>query len=239
MNYLVLNGSPRGKNSKTMKLANKFINGIKKEDKQANIEIFNLAEFDIEQCRACFLCWKNQHLAVFTNEKCIISAEKNLKGQKDIMSELFDKFLNAENIIMVTPMHFFSISSYMQIFLERLLPMVKRYYYENARVPKDNNKYILPDFNEKNVTIISSASNYFDGAWNGVESQLDLICEHYEKIFSVTPIATDMESKKFFDELFKKVEIAGIEFAKDGKFSINTKNHLFQAMKGPFYDEKN
>lgn len=239
MYYLVLNGSPRGKNSKTMKLARNFIEGIKKGDKNADIEIFNLCEFEIEQCRACFLCWKREHLSIFNNEKCIISVEKNRKGQKDKMSELFDKFLNAENIIMVTPMHFFSISSYMQIFLERLLPMVKRYYFENVRVPKDANKCILPDFNEKNVTIISSATNYFDGAWKGIESQLDLICGNYEKIFSVTPVATNSTSKRFFDELFKDVEKAGIEFAKDGEFSIDTKRNLLQAMKGPINNEEN
>lgn len=59
MNVLVLNGSPKGKNSNTMLLTDAFIYGLNKF-KNHNIKIVGLSQKNIERCLGCFLCWKKE-----------------------------------------------------------------------------------------------------------------------------------------------------------------------------------
>ena len=75
MKILVLNGSPKGDRSNTLKITKAFLKGMQKE-KQASMEIIDISKANIEHCKGCFGCWTQ------TPGRCVI---------KDDMSEFFDK----------------------------------------------------------------------------------------------------------------------------------------------------
>ena len=73
MNILVVNGSPKGAKSNTLRLTDAFLEGICSVEKDATpviskldivkkdatpvIEKLNTAQMDIKSCLGCFSCW--------------------------------------------------------------------------------------------------------------------------------------------------------------------------------------
>lgn len=88
MNVLLINGSPKGKNSNSLKLAYSFIEGLKSEyannGKKISIEELHVASMNIDACKGCFTCWKK------TPGICCI---------KDDMKTVIDKQLEADIIL--------------------------------------------------------------------------------------------------------------------------------------------
>ncbi len=66
MNILIVNGSPRGAKSNSMKLTEAFIHGME-EILTIHTDILTISQLDIKPCIGCFSCWKN------TPGKCCIS----------------------------------------------------------------------------------------------------------------------------------------------------------------------
>lgn len=56
MNILLINGSPKGKNSNTYKLATAFVDGIK-EKTEVILDEVSVNKMDIKSCLGCFSCW--------------------------------------------------------------------------------------------------------------------------------------------------------------------------------------
>ncbi len=65
MNVLVINGSPKGKASNTMKLTNALLEGIA-ENKDNIIKQLTVKDMDITPCLGCMSCWGK------TAGKCVI-----------------------------------------------------------------------------------------------------------------------------------------------------------------------
>jgi len=104
MKILVINGSPKGEKSNTMKLTNAFIDGINFAGKHS-IEKITVREKKIEPCRGCFFCWEK------TPGKCVIA---------DDMHGLFEQFLNAELVIWSFPLYCFGMPSQTKAFADRM-----------------------------------------------------------------------------------------------------------------------
>ena len=87
MKILLINGSPKGKNSNSLKLAKSFIEGLREEtdnSEEVSVEELQVASLNIGPCKGCFSCWKK------TPGKCII---------QDDMSMVIEKQLEANVII--------------------------------------------------------------------------------------------------------------------------------------------
>ena len=56
MNILVLNGSPRGERSNTMKLTKAFLEGFN-QTQSADTDIVDIYRLNIRECLGCFVCW--------------------------------------------------------------------------------------------------------------------------------------------------------------------------------------
>ena len=63
MKILLINGSPKGKRSNSLRLAESFIEGVrtKVEEKaeQVTVEKLDVASLNTRACLGCFSCWKN------------------------------------------------------------------------------------------------------------------------------------------------------------------------------------
>lgn len=101
-NILVLSASFRkGGNSDT--LCNQFIKGA--EEAGHTVEKIYLNDHKINFCRGCGVC--------NTTHKCV---------QKDDMAQILDKMVNADVIVMATPIYFYTMNGQMKTLIDRTVP---------------------------------------------------------------------------------------------------------------------
>jgi multimeric flavodoxin WrbA len=106
LNILVINGSPKGEKSNTLKLTNAFIDGINNAGNYP-VETITVSQKNIEPCRGCFCCWEK------TPGKCIIS---------DDMGSILDKYNKVDLIVWSFPLYYYSVPSETKALIDRLLP---------------------------------------------------------------------------------------------------------------------
>ena len=106
MNIFVLNGSPKGESSNTLKVTTAFLDGLN-INKEHNIEIVNISKAKIDHCHGCFACWTK------TPGKCVI---------KDDMEGFIEQYIKADLIVWSFPLYYFGMPSKIKAFLDRLLP---------------------------------------------------------------------------------------------------------------------
>lgn len=101
-NVLVLSASFRkGGNSDV--LCDEFIKGAKEAGH--NVEKIHVNDYQINFCRGCGVC--------NTTHKCV---------QKDDMVKILDKMVNADVIVMGTPVYFYNMNGQMKTLIDRTVP---------------------------------------------------------------------------------------------------------------------
>lgn len=112
MKILVINGSPRGKRSNSLRLANSFVEGVRDvveaNGQEVIVDEIDVTELNIAPCKACFGCW---HSAQGT---CVI---------KDDMQEALQKRVSADLIVWSFPLYFFNVPGPLKNLIDRQLPM--------------------------------------------------------------------------------------------------------------------
>lgn len=98
---LILSGSPRkGGNSEI--LCEQFMSGAKESGN--TVELIRISEKKIGYCTACYACKQTG--------KCI---------HKDDMEEILGKMMNADVIVLSTPVYFYTMSGQMKTLIDRTL----------------------------------------------------------------------------------------------------------------------
>ena len=95
MKTLIINGSLRNENSRSMMVARKFVDGIVNAA-DSEVEVIELSKVNIEHCVGCFCCWK------VTPGKCAI---------RDDMDMIREKILESDVVVLAFPLYFFGVSS--------------------------------------------------------------------------------------------------------------------------------
>lgn len=96
---LILSGSPR-KNGNSDLLCNEFMRGA--VESGSIVEKIRVAEKSIGYCRACYACR--------SKGECII---------KDDMAEILQKMIDAEVIVLASPVYFYSIDAQLKALIDR------------------------------------------------------------------------------------------------------------------------
>ena len=115
MKALIINGSPRGRNSNSKVMSDFFEQGLQ----ECGIETENvfLTGLNIKYCQGCFGCWKNP------DGKCVI---------QDDMSVWLNKYIEADYVIFSVPVYFYTMPAIMKNFIDRLLPLATPHIHKNA-----------------------------------------------------------------------------------------------------------
>ena len=106
-----INGSPR-KNGNTAQLLQKALEGAASAG--AEVKLIQLADLNFSGCRSCFACKKLAN----PSSSCIL---------KDDLAEILKELLQADGIIMGSPIYFGAESGLYRNFLERLFFPMLRY----------------------------------------------------------------------------------------------------------------
>ena len=112
MNILIINGSPKGKASNSLRLAASFAAGVAAEKENrgdaAAVETLHIASMKISPCKGCFACWQS------TPGVCCI---------QDGMRQIIEKMLAADLILWSFPLYYYSVPGLLKNLIDRQLPM--------------------------------------------------------------------------------------------------------------------
>lgn len=156
-NVLIVSASPRKGGNSDM-LCDQFAKGAKESGHK--VEKIFLASKKIGYCIGCGVC--------NSTHKCV---------QKDEMAELLDKMVEADVIVLATPVYFYSMDGQMKTFIDRTVPRYteiknKDFYFimTAADTQKENLKRTMETFRGFTEDCLEGAKEagiiYGTGAWN-------------------------------------------------------------------------
>lgn len=214
MKVFVINGSPKGKNSNTIKLTQAFVEGLNPaETRQCDV-----AAKKIGNCRGCFACWNK------TPGKCVL---------QDDMAEVIDNFLWADVIIWSFPLYYFNVPGILKNLIDRQLPMSLPFMVERTDGLGSGSHPGRFDTSGKRHVIISTCGFYSaDKNYDSVRGMFAHICgsDDYEEILcGQGELFRVPELKERTDEYLNTVKRAGEEYA-TGKISAETRDTLSQLL---------
>lgn len=213
MKILVLNGSPKGSRSNTLRLTEAFLQGLS-ETGDHIIEAVTIRDSQIEPCLGCFSCWTK------SPGQCVI---------KDDMAEFIGKYLEADLVIWSLPLYYFGMPSKIKAFMDRLLPTNLPFmadYRDGERIYGHPPRY---DMTGKRYILISTCGfAYKENNYEALIKQFDILygdeltcilCPEGE-LFAVPQLEGRME------EYLEAVRRAGREYCADGDFTEATRAEL-------------
>lgn len=153
---LIISASPRKGGNSDM-LCDRFALGAKEAGN--NVEKIFLPSKNIGYCRGCGVC--------NTTHKCV---------QSDDMGEILDKMVNADVIVLATPVYFYSLDAQMKTLIDRTVPRYteirnKDFYFimTAADTDKDSMRRTLETFRGFTEDCLDGANEagiiYGVGAW--------------------------------------------------------------------------
>ncbi len=220
MNVLVINGSPKGSRSNTLRLTRAFLEGIAADECRER----TVQKMDIHPCLGCFSCWNK------TPGECCI---------QDDMAAVIEDLLWAEVVVWSFPLYYFSIPGGLKNLIDRQLPMVLPFMERDTVSGGHSSRY---DMSEKRHVVISTCGFYTaEGNYDGVTSVFDHLCGkgNYSTIFcGQGELFRVKELNQRTEAYLKYIRRAGEEF-RDGSITGDTRKkldeplyprHVFEAM---------
>ena len=211
MKVLVINGSPKGEKSNTMKLTHAFLAGAGWE----NVEIINMQTAEIQGCLGCYACWNK------TPGKCVIS---------DDMDKILPQYIEADIIIWAFPLYTYTVPGKLKFLMDRRLPLALPSMSKDTESGGHPSRYDLS--RQQNIVISTCGFWTTDGNYDGVEFMFNrmLGAGNYTTIFcGQGELFRVPEVQDLADRYLEIVRRAGQEFAAGG-INQDTQNELLEPL---------
>ena len=218
MKILLINGSPRGKRSNSLRLAESFVEGFKAKSEEngekITVDVMDVASLKIGACRGCFACWKN------TPGVCCLN---------DDMPQVIRKRLEADLIVWSFPLYYFNVPGMLKNLIDRQLPMNLPFMSENKNgygSGSHESRYELK--NTRHVLVSTCGFYSAKGNYDSVINMFDhfLGKGNYEAVFcGQGELFHVKELSSRTDEYLSFVKKAGAEFV-SGAISEETHKEL-------------
>ncbi|MEA4988555.1 MAG: flavodoxin family protein [Anaerovorax sp.] len=213
MKILVINGSPKGKQSDTLKLTNAFLEGMGQTAK-----IIETMHADIRPCLGCFDCWHK------TPGSCV---------QNDDVAEILEEFREADMVIWSAPLYCYGLPSNCKALIDRLLPLSSpaQYVDENGQTHHPSR-----DNHHARMMLISGCG------FPDREGNFDGLIFQFRRMFGAdaplllcveAPLLSIPEAAPVAEPYLVLVRKAGMEFGRDGSISDETQSRLDAPMFPP------
>lgn len=215
MKILLINGSPKGKRSNSLKLAYSFIEGFKNgctnDEESLSIDELHVASMNIAACKGCFACWQK------TPGICCI---------KDDMQTVIEKLIDADLILWSFPLYYFNVPAILKNLIDRQLPMSLPFMSSKQDGYGSRSHDSRYDMEGKRHVLISTCGFYSAvGNYDSVLRMFDhfLGKGNYTTIFcGQGELFRVKELSARTDEYLSTVKCAGSEYAMTGTISEKT-----------------
>lgn len=210
MKITVINGSPKGERSDTLKITKAFLRGIKEE-----AEVIDTMKVDVKPCLGCYCCWHKT---------------PGICAQIDDMKNILEKIANSDLVIWSTPLYCYSFPSNCKAVLDRLLPLSSPKQYTDEK--GDTHHPSRTEHYAQHILISGCGFPDREGNYDGLIFQFQrmfgkeatmILCPE-SPMFSVPQAAVVTEP------YLALVEKAGKEFKADGKITDETLADLSHLM---------
>lgn len=142
MRIVVINGSPKGRDSNTNVMVCSLLKGARKAGAET-VNVF-LAEKDIEHCKGCHTCWQRGP------GQCVID---------DDMPEVLSLMGGANIICFASPVYFENISGMLKVFMDRMTMIGSPH---PQKVDKENDKHMESSKTQASGLMMVSNCGYPD-----------------------------------------------------------------------------
>ena len=218
MKILLINGSPKGTGSNSLRLAERFVSGVRAEREKSgesvSVEALHAASLTISPCRGCFSCWRS------TPGSCCI---------KDDMQTVIKKQTEAELIVWSFPLYYYSVPGILKNLIDRQLPMNLPFMSARRDGYGSGSHESRYDMSGTRHVVISTCGFYSaEGNYDSVTRMFDhfLGKDNYTGIFcGQGDLFRVRELAARTDEYLAAVETAGKEYAA-GRISDETSRRL-------------
>jgi multimeric flavodoxin WrbA/putative sterol carrier protein len=218
---LLLNGSHKTSKSYTMQIAEQFVSGLIEFAAETIVETVHLKDLNINACTGCFTCWTT------TPGACVF---------QDDMTELFQKYVDADIVIWATPLYHYGISSAMKRFMERtqpaLLPFIDHEGGGTYGHPFRNPEKMA---NKKHVLISTCGFPSVKNNYEGVEEQFNNLFgkDKWEKIICVEGELLGIHQlDNLTGPYLDLVKVAGKEYGEH----LTISQHVREGLSKPFVE---
>lgn len=212
MRILIINGSPKGKNSNSLRVTQAFVAGLASEKDE--VETIDVEKSNIRGCLGCFHCWGA------TPGKCVIRDDMNALRE--------EKFNIADVLIWSFPLYAYGIPGKLKCFLDRLLPNKHPEIYEDA----DGQPYHPDRYDKsKQLHVLISTAGFFTA-----EKIYDSVTEMFrlcngDRLRAMIYCAQgglmdDASANPLTEPYLAAVKKAGAEFAASGRITEATEKEL-------------
>lgn len=198
MRAMIVYGSPRGINSASHRLGDKFAQGLKESGWEVH-EIM-LSQKKIRHCIGCYTCWTK------TPGVCV---------HKDDMTEILPKYENLDLLIIASPLYYYNVTGLMKNYIDRQLPLVTPYLVKSG----DSTTHDARSRSLENLKVIVISVCGFPE-----KSHFDALSDNMKKIYGdnlayelcipgAEPIAND-KGETGYTELYDLMRTAGRDYGK-------------------------
>ena len=213
MKILVINGSPKGERSDTMKVTRAFLEGMGE-----TYDYIDTMRVNVKPCLGCYACWFQ------TPGKCI---------QQDDMAGILEKLLASDLVIWSTPLYCYSVPSNCKALYDRLIPLGTP-----AQEVDENGTTYHPGRQKihTQIMLISSCGfPDFQNNFDGMDFQFNrMFSKDCPRIYCVeAPLLNVPEAKVLADAYLAAAKRAGTEYKVGGAISAETKAILDAPMLPP------
>ena len=218
MKILLINGSPKGKRSNSLRLSNSFIEGyreeVEKNGEEVTVDEIEVASLNIAACKGCFACWQK------TPGVCAI---------KDDMPMVIEKELEADVIVWSFPLYYFNVPGCLKNLIDRQLPMNLPFMSENTSgVGSGSHESRYERKPQKNILVSTCGFYSTKGNYDSVTGMFEHFIGkgNFETVFcSQGELFKIKELSQRTDEYLSYVKEAGKEYA-SGSISEETREKL-------------
>lgn len=210
MKILIINGSPKGKKSNSLKLAEAFVRGCGSQD----VTVRHLTDYDIRPCRGCFACW------TATPGECVI---------KDDASRILADLLHADLIVWSFPLYYYTVPGILKNLIDRQLPHSQPFMAaRDDGVGNGSHPSRYERGGQKHVLVSTCGFYTSEGNYDAVERMFDHICgkDQYTTLFcGQGELFGVAELRNTTDHYLNVVQRAGREYV-EGRISTETREQL-------------
>jgi multimeric flavodoxin WrbA len=158
MKIFVVNGAPR-RGGYTDELTGLFTEGASAAG--AEVDVARLSEHDVRPCLGCFACW------IRGEGRC---------AQRDDMDTLLPRYLDADALVLATPIYFYSFSALLKAFVERLFPTLSPVIDVSGGTPMERNSPRFPGRGPKRAVLIAAGAHKSRLLNDGLVATFETIC---------------------------------------------------------------
>lgn len=209
MKVLAINSSPRMDKGNTALILNPFLEGMKEAG--AEVELFYTRKLNINPCTGEFNCWLK------TPGECY---------HNDDMKMILPKFVEADVIIIASPVYFFGITGPMKNLLDRLIPIARP-----SLVLRDGHTRHLSREKTKNrkCVLISNCGLWEKDNFDPLISYMEIFCKNTGSEFAGALLRPHGETMRGMlgmgvpiGDIFEAAKEAGRQLVKEQKISQET-----------------